>query len=146
MAVSVPSHNRQSDDNDCAAKMMMVMIVQWTWKIANCENKLRFPAPVCRCSSMFIIIARMPSSSPWSTLSSLKQTLALLISQMVDMRRLPSRWMCSSTRERGWQFKYYRFYGDAPNILQVTLKYMTLMAQFTILVFNLLHSLMQSWY
>ena len=29
------------------------------------------------------------------------ETLALLISQMVDMRRLPSRWMCNSTRERG---------------------------------------------
>ena len=52
--------------------------------------------------------------------------------------------MCSSTRERGWQFKYYRFYGDAPNILQVTMKYIILRAQFPILVFNLLHSLMHS--
>ena len=32
-----------------------------------------------------------------------RRTLALLISQMVDMRRLPSRWMCNSTRERGWK-------------------------------------------
>ena len=65
---------------------------------------------------------------------------------MVDMRRLPSRWMCSSTRERGWQFKYYWFYGDAPNILKVTMKYIILRAQFPILVFNLLHSLKQVWF
>ena len=68
---------------------------------------------ICRGSHLYVGSQGFqgPVARKWQTLEKIMttlrrmvkmvQTLALLISQMVDMRRLPSRWMCNSTRERG---------------------------------------------